>query len=79
MERLFGNLGNDESLLQELRRVAGNRRWMKQHEVYAVEAMKMVSTLLSPGAGRVEAVRCSLGDGVVEGELLVLITPEEQE
>jgi 3-methylcrotonyl-CoA carboxylase alpha subunit len=47
--------------------------------VLQMEAMKLVHTLKAPTAGRIEAIRCAIGDTVPAGAVLVEIAPVETE
>ena len=44
-----------------------------------MEAMKLIHTLKAPVPGRIEQIRCTVGDIVPAGAILVEITPDEVE
>ena len=44
-----------------------------------MEAMKLVHTLKAPLAGRIQSIRCTEGDTVPAGAVLVEISPEAAE
>ena len=47
--------------------------------VLQMEAMKLIHTLKASAPGRIEAIRCAVGDTVPAGAVLVEITPVEME
>jgi biotin carboxyl carrier protein len=47
--------------------------------VLQMEAMKLIHTLKANAPGRIEAIRCAVGDTVPAGAVLVEITPLEIE
>jgi biotin carboxyl carrier protein len=44
-----------------------------------MEAMKLIHTLRAQVAGRIEQIRCNVGDTVPAGAILIEITPSEVE
>ena len=47
--------------------------------VLQMEAMKLIHTLKATAPGRIEAIRCAVGDTVPAGAVLVEIAPVEME
>ena len=47
--------------------------------VLQMEAMKLIHTLRATAPGRIEAIRCAVGDTVPAGAVLVEIAPVETE
>jgi 3-methylcrotonyl-CoA carboxylase alpha subunit len=45
--------------------------------ILQMEAMKLIQTLKAPMSGRIKSIRCTQGDTVPAGAVLIEISPED--